>query len=298
MNKTSLKKLLTFLGKFLGILGLIFIFYTLSEEYTWSSFTDKFSSVLPLLPILFLFNLYSILLGIYAWHFMLQNYASKRFGFLTSYYYFAKTEIAKYLPGNIFHFIGRQALASKVGISQIDMGKTSMLFSLLLLAATIIASTVFALFTTGIPIYLLGMMLLATVVTLFAIVFTYKSFPIEIKIKMNLLLILSVSVQGIMLASIILYQQESFSLGIFLQSTSIYIISWLIGFITPGASGGLGVREGTFVAIVHFLHLPIASEIIVFSVLLVRLVNILTDILLYLSTFMLKSKIHTPLSKG
>jgi hypothetical protein len=225
---------------------------------------------------------------------MLQNYASKQFKFTTSYYYFCKTEIAKYLPGNIFHFVGRQALASKIGITQLDMGKTSILFSLLLLASTVISSTAFILFTTGIPTYILGLMLLGTAISLITIILTYKSFPIRIKMKMNLLLILSVSLQGIMLALIILYQQENFELKLFLQCISIYIISWLIGFVTPGASGGLGIREGTFVAIIHFLHLPIASEIIIFSVLLVRLINILTDILLYLSTFMLKSKIHTP----
>jgi hypothetical protein len=296
LNKAFIKKALSTLGKTLGVLGLLFIFYTLSQEYTWESFADKLASVLPLLPLLFLFNILSIMLGIYAWHFMLLNYASDRFAFIASYYYFCKTEIAKYLPGNVFHFIGRQALASKVGISQIQMGKTSLLFSLLLLASTVIASTFFALFAQGIANYILGLMLLATLITLIAIVMTYKSFPMGIKIKMNILLILSVSLQGIMLASIVEYQQVSFELELFLQCTSIYIISWLIGFVTPGASGGLGVREGTFVAIVHFLHLPIASEIIIFSVLLVRLVNILTDILLYLSTFMLKSKINIPSS--
>jgi len=293
MHKERIKKLLTFLGKILGILGLVFIFYTLSQEYTWTSFANKFNFILPLLPLLFLLNILSIILGIYAWHDMLLHYASHHFSFITSYYYFAKTEIAKYLPGNIFHFIGRQALASKVGISQLEMGKTSLLFSLLLLASTIIASTIFALFATDIPLYILVLMIVGTVATVVAIVMSYKSFPTRTKVKMNLFLILSVSLQGIMLASIVFYQLKSFDFGLFIQCTSIYIISWLIGFVTPGASGGLGVREGTFVAIVHFLYLPISSEIIIFSVLLVRLINILTDILLYLSTFMLKSKIQT-----
>jgi hypothetical protein len=295
MPKETIKKIVTFIGKLLGILGLLFIFYTLSKEYTWESFSDKFTSLLPLLPFLFIANILSILLGIYAWHIMLQNYASKQFSVITSYYYFSKTEIAKYLPGNIFHFIGRQALASKVGISQIQMGKISLLFSLLLLAATVLASTLFSIFTQGIPSYIIWLMVLGSIITIIAILLTYKSFPLSTKLQMNLLLILSVSLQGIMLASILLYQQNLFEVGLFLQCTSIYIISWLIGFITPGASGGLGVREGTFVVIVNFLHLPIASEMIIFSVLLVRLINILTDMLLYLSTFMLESRINTPL---
>lgn len=291
MHKETLKKIAYSAGKLLGILGLIFIFYTLSQEYTLESFTTKFSSLLPLLPLLIVINIFSVLMGIYAWHMMLRHYASKVFPFLDSYYYFSKTEIAKYLPGNVFHFIGRQALASSVGITQMQMAKISLLFSFLLLSATVIASTFFALFATGIPLYILLLMLLGTGIALVAVYVSYRSFPFTKKVQMNLLLSLSVALQGILLATIVLYQTGEFNYGLFFQCVSIYTISWLIGFITPGASGGLGVREGTFIAIVAFLHIAIASEIIIFSVLLVRLINILVDMLLFTSTFMIKSKI-------
>lgn len=292
MDKALLKKSLTLLGKLLGILGLAFVIYTLFQEYTWQTFIEKFSSILPLVPFLLLLNILSILLGIYAWHLMLLQYAKGTFAFFTSYYYFGKTEIAKYLPGNVFHFIGRQAIASKVGITQSQMAKTSVLFSLLLLVGTVIASTVTALLAKGIPLYIQLLMLLATVISSVGTLLLYKSFPLSTKIKMNLLFSLSVLLQGIMLASIVAYQSQHFESGLFFQTVSIYIVSWLIGFITPGASGGLGIREGTFIAIGSFLHLSLPTEVIVFSVLLVRLVNIFVDILLFGSTFMLESKIN------
>lgn len=293
MDKNILKKVVYTIGKFIGILGLLFVLYVLSQEYTLSSFSEQFLLIIEILPILFILNFLSSIVGIYAWHMMLLNYTNHSFGYLYSYYYFAKTEIAKYLPGNVFHFIGRQALASKVGITQMQMAKISLLFSLLLLVSTILSSTFFTLFTNGIENYILILMLLTSVVTFIAIIFTYTSFPIQKKIQINLLLALSVALQGFILASIVLYQVEIFNMELFLQCTSIYIISWLIGFITPGASGGLGVREGTFIAIVSFLHVDISSEIIVFSVLLVRLINILVDIALFISTFLIKSKINT-----
>jgi len=134
-------------------------------------------------------------------------------------------------------------------------------------------------------------MLLTTLITFIVIIITYKSFPLSTKVKINILLSLSVALQGAMLAMIVLYQNDSFDSGLFFQCLSIYTISWLIGFITPGASGGLGIREGTFVAITTFLELNIASDIIIFSVLLVRLINILIDIILFLSTFLLTTKI-------
>ena len=292
LDKALLKKLFTFLGKLLGVLGLIFVMYTLFQEYTWQSFLTKFSSILPLMPFLLFLNIVSILLGIYAWYLMLLQYAKKSFYFLTSYYYFGKTEIAKYLPGNVFHFIGRQAIANKVDITQAEMAKTSVLFSLLLLAGTVIASTFTALLAKGIPLYIELLMLLATLITIMGTLLLYKSFSLITKIKMNILFSFSVLLQGMMLASIVAFQSENFESGLFFQTMSIYIVSWLIGFITPGASGGLGIREGTFIAIGTFLQLSLSTEIIIFSVLLVRLINILVDILLFGSTFMLESKIN------
>ena len=108
---------------------------------------------------------------------------------------------------------------------------------------------------------------------------------------MNMLLGVSVAMQGMMLGMVMWHQSDSMTMGLFCQLTSIYIISWLIGFITPGASGGLGIREGTFVAISTFLHVNVTTDIIIFSVLMVRLINIMIDLIMYLSTYMLEKRI-------
>lgn len=291
VNRDKIKKIVYFLGKSLGVLGLIFVFYKLSQEYTLSSFLSQLSLFANTIPLLIMLNFVSTLLGIYAWHIMLLHYAKEPFPYKTSYYYFAKTEISKYLPGNIFHFVGRQVLASKLGITQMEMAKISILFSFLLMVATVISSTVFAFLASDIPLYILMLMGLSCVIIIVITVYLYPSLPMKKKVRMNLFLSLSVALQGVMLGIIVMLQSSHFSAGLFFESVSIYIISWLIGFITPGASGGLGIREGTFIAIAAFVHLDIASEIIIFSVLLVRFINIIIDIAMYLSTFALKNSI-------
>ena len=291
MNKTKLKSLLTLFGKLLGVLGLVFVFYTLSQEYTLSSFSQQFILFIDILPLLMLLNILSILIGIYAWQKMLQHYASSPLDYITAYYYFSKTEIAKYLPGNIFHFIGRQVLSSKIGISQPQMLKISLLFSLLLLTGTILTSSIFAFLSLEITNIILSLMALATLISMGILFYLYPSFPLKKKLSLNISLALSISMQGLMLGFIVMYQNENLSLSIFFLCVSIYTLSWLIGFVTPGASGGLGVREGAFIALLSYLALDISSESIVFSILLVRLINILVDVLLYLSTFMIKNKI-------
>ena len=291
VHKEQIKKTVYFLGKSLGVLGLIFVFYKLSQEYTLSSFLSQLSLFTDTISMLLILNFASTLLGIYAWHIMLLNYAKEPFPYRTSYYYFAKTEISKYLPGNVFHFIGRQVLASKIGITQMEMAKISVLFSFLLLVATVISSTVFAFLATAIPPYILTLMGLSCIIIIIITAYLYPSFPIRKKVSMNLLLSVSVALQGIMLGMIVMVQTDHFTIGLFFECVSIYIVSWLIGFITPGASGGLGIREGTFIAIAAFMHLDIAADIIIFSVLLVRFINIIIDIAMYFSTFVLKNNI-------
>jgi len=286
-----LKNIAYFIGKILGFIGLVFVLYKLSQEYTLDSFTDKVFKIKSILFYLFGLNLLSLILGIYAWHIMLQNYSNKIFPYIISYYYFGKTEIAKYLPGNIFHFIGRQILAKKLGVSQKDMMKISIYFSFLLLVSTIISATIFSYFADGLKTYWFILLFSLCIIIVIFTFFLYPSFNIKNKLIMNILLVVSVSLQGIMLGIIVLYQSSDTTSGFFFLIVSIYIISWLIGFVTPGASGGLGVREGAFIAIVSYLHLNISRDIFLFSILLLRFINIITDVFTYLSAYIISNKI-------
>lgn len=291
MHKEKLKNLIYTVGKSLGILGLIYVFYKLYQEYTFSAFAEQFISILHITPLLIVINLLSSLIGIYAWHHMLLNYATKPFGYSYAYYYFAKTEIAKYLPGNIFHFVGRQVLAHKISITQKQMAKISLLFSLLLISGTIIAATIFAFLSQKVPFLILTLMLLSSIIIVISLVYLYPSIRIGKKVSLNLYLTFSIALQGVMLGTIVIYQSGSYSWSLFCLSVSIYILSWLIGYVTPGASGGLGIREGTFIAIIGYLHVNLQTDIVIFSVLMVRLINILVDIMMYLSAFALENKI-------
>lgn len=293
-SKDNIKAFAYFVGKLLGLLGVAFVLYQLSCEYTLESFAQKFGELLFEVPALWMINMLSMVLGILVWHRMLLHYSKVTFPYRVSYYYFAKTEIAKYLPGNIFHFLSRQLLAKKIDLSQTEMMKVSGLFTFLLVVATILSGTLFLLFVDTLEMLYQGLMLLLALVSLGLSLYLFPSFDRVIKLKMNAVLTLSIALQGIMMGIIIMTQLEgSFEYGfmaLFFEIVGIYIFSWLVGFVTPGASGGIGVREGAFITMAQFLHLDISSEIILFSVLFIRLINVATDILAYGSTYLIKDK--------
>ena len=290
MDKKRIKNIIYTLGKLAGIVALIYVLYKLSQEYTLSSFLERLSSIKQIIIPLIVINFISLLIGIYGWYIMLLQYSKIKFKYITAYYYYAKTDISKYLPGNIFHLVGRQAFASKIGISQVDMAKVSLFHTISILVATILSSTILILFVSSIESYIKYLMILASIISLIVIYYLFPTFSKKKKSITTTLFTISVLMQGLLLSIIVYWQIDSISFEEFLKVTSIYILSWLIGFVTPGASGGLGVREGAFLAISNFIHLNISTDIILFSVLLVRLINILVDILMFISTFFIKKE--------
>ena len=291
MDIEKIKGLLYIIGKSLGFLGIAFVLYRVSQEYTVDSFVERFVAISDISYILLPINLASTLIGIYAWHMMLLYYSKSLFPYKISYYFFCKTEIAKYLPGNIFHFVGRQLLAKKIDIAQAQMMKISGLFTLLLAVATLLSGTLFLLLVDDIEIWLRVLMAVGSIVAVVATLYLFPSLPKVKKLEMDAVLTLSIALQGIMMGIIVFAQIDESSIRLFLEIVGIYIFSWLVGFVTPGASGGMGVREGAFIAIVSFLHLSISNDIILFSVLYIRLVNIATDVLTYISTYFIKDEV-------
>jgi len=291
IDKTKLKNLAVTFGKLLGVAGILFVFYVLFQKYSFSELLARFDRFKWLFIPMVLFNMFSHFTGIYAWHRVVLNYRQKPFPYLFSYYYFAKTEIAKYLPGNIFHLVGRQALASKIGLTQKQMAKISLFVTSSLLLSTLIATAVLAVASGMIEAWLLAALFGALAVAAIIYVKTFPSLsPLE-KLRISFFQALSILIQGILIAWIIALQMPM-NISLFLAVAAIYIVSWLVGFVTPGASGGVGVREGAFLAIAAFVHLEIPTDIVVFSVLLIRLVNIAADILMYLSAIPLQKRVE------
>jgi len=289
LNRDKIKSILNNIGRILGLLGLVFVLYKISKEYTLSSFVNKISDFKSIFIPLIALNLLSYLIGIYAWRRMMKAYTLKGMKYILAYYYFAKTEIAKYLPGNVFHFVGRQALASKIGLNQKQMAKISMFHMLTIAIGTVVSTAIFIMFTDTIANYIKYLMIATSIALLAFITLIYPTITKYNKLYITLLISISIAMQGFLLAIIVVWQLNNPTISQFFMLAGVFMISWLVGFVTPGASGGLGVREGAFIAIANFIHLDISSQIILFSIFFVRFINIVTDVVMYISTFAIKN---------
>jgi uncharacterized membrane protein YbhN (UPF0104 family) len=212
-----------------------------------------------------------------------------KFTLLNSFKIIATTQIAKYLPGNVAHHIGRYYLSNKIFSSPDTLYFLFIENLFFVFAATTIGSFYFLFidlskYVNKQTFFIIG------ILTLFILPFTYK-FLLLIKNKFNIIhsqaysllmiftIFLFTSIQGGISIYIILKIILSENTPSLLLCISGFSISFLIGFIMPGAPAGIGVREYSFTLLfTPFLGNATALK----AIIIFRLITTITDIVLYI----------------
>lgn len=211
-----------------------------------------------------------------------------------------QSQAAKYIPGNFAHHIGRVILAKKQGLSMANTLFTMMMETLwviviagiLTFAALLIASDEIFKDVPHIPQWWVLVILVCTMIIIpvlgqRAFNWTTRQWAnrngIEIKsvfmppLKtfwlVGLLYIFNYLALGLVLQVIATQIFNTLDAGILLLS-GIFAVAWMIGFITPGAPAGLGVREIVLVATLTPLY---GNDAAIGITAMLRIVTVLGD---------------------
>ena len=213
---------------------------------------------------------------------------------------YATANIYKYIPGGVMLVLGRNRMAIETeGLGHGKVFAATILEGALAATAAIMLSMLYAfeyviyyfrqLNMLPLLALLLGLVMLIVVPLLYC--FRHhlprllnklkkdnKDFRLAVLIKrLAVALGLMVLMSGAFLTTlIILGQPMTFGLGITVMG--LFILSWLAGFLTPGAPGGLGVRE---VVLLMFLSGTLNENILLSAVVLHRLLAIMGDAAAY-----------------
>ncbi len=238
---------------------------------------------------------------IFAWFWLLKLY-HQTMSFSECFYIHTRTQIAKYLPGNIFHIAGRYALAYRFGISHVSLIGTTLYETIgMLIAAAII--TLLGIAFLNIDHDFIQLVKIAGIfLGIFGGVFILNKMTPRFRIlrqlnvptgqnsvtSRSLFLIYSLYLAffvatGGLFFSIIQLISGALKFSNFSTILVIFTLSWLLGFITPGSPGGFGVREAI---IVGALSKFIGEADSVFVALSFRLVTIGGDSFLFLGSFL------------
>jgi uncharacterized membrane protein YbhN (UPF0104 family) len=240
----------------------------------------------------------NVYLSSFAWKQTLEFLYGRKIGYGAIRSAYVRSNIGKYV-GGVMNFAGRNALCRSLGFSHFDMAMSSVIEVLSLAVVSLLLSLAFAgdTFFRALshrlagadPVFLASVaaaaLLLIAALAVFAVRKGYlrtlrRLFTLRF-LRLYLLLLLLYGVTQVVPGLLfVLVFTKALGTAFTLQQTGLavaaYMISWLIGYIVPGAPGGIGVRE----AVLLFILSPYCrGESIVVAMTLIRLASIVGDVL-------------------
>lgn len=294
MTKNILKNFI----KVLVVLA-IFFFLGLTLYKSWTNlhaYTLKFNYFLLILSALFLV-IYCISTA-FGWAYILNKFFA-RISYKKAIRIRLISDIARYVPGNIWFLFGRVYFGKKEGIPKEKIFFSSVIEVVINLLAAMILSYFLVIFIAGkfkILLFLLPILIILSLIFLYPPVFSFfinlglkilKKPRMELKIKYQELLLLLFmyiifwAVQGfafyLLAASI---YQISLTKAIFFSST--FILGWTLGFLSFFTPSGLGVREAVLSFLLAlYLPTPIAILIALVSRLWFTIIEVIVALIAY-----------------
>lgn len=301
--KINYKKIINIIGKILIVISIIFIGIKIYKYKIDFSIFNNYKTLLLIIAITVLQGILTFLPP-FIYNFILRIFSDVNLPFSTVSNYYLKSNLYKYLPGNVMHYVGRNQLAVDFDIQHKKViGATITEVILILFSGFIITVSMSHSYffewvqknNINLPILLLIAFLI-----LFILLFIFrkkiKSFISNKKglflkkgIKTYLLSILFYCchfiLSGFLFTGLFILICGKVSTGQFFVISGLSVMAWIVGFITPGVPGGIGVREAVMSM---FLSRIAPVDSILTTVVLYRIICIIGDILAYLFSIVFK----------
>jgi uncharacterized membrane protein YbhN (UPF0104 family) len=269
----TLKRALSWIGSALGILGVAFVGLKLLN-YSHQLPIDKISFFqwLGVGALSLVYGASGFLLAL-AWRDIVR-YLGVNIRRGWAVWAYGVSQLAKYVPGNVFHLAGRQALGVSAGIPPWPLGKSmawelGTIASMASLFALLIVPSFFRVPT------IIALLLFACVAVMF-IVLIWRLFGPDLARAAALQLVF-LGLSGIVFAVLFRLLGGEWNLVLVCGA---YVIAWLIGLVTPGAPAGVGIRE---TVLFFLLRGSIGQADLLEIILIGRLVTAVGDLVFFLA---------------
>ncbi|MCU6676406.1 hypothetical protein [Leclercia tamurae] len=284
MTKSKLSKVFNIAGSVIALLSVLFVVNRITAYWTQVP-ADTFTLKLLLL-ILILAGIYGAanLILASAWRLLMLGLEQAISSRMANRIY-GLTQLAKYVPGNIFQFAGRQFLAMSHGFSGKAIAKSTFL-ELLLLVLTGVAFILWMLpllYPAFNIIYGFSLFIIITTLIALRLKWQQKSDLMNVIARYFLFLLISGGVFLMILYSIV--DNWTGTPALVLPLIGAYVVAWLAGLVTPGSPAGVGVREFILILLLK----PFFAEVdIVLAVIISRITTVVGDCFFYLYSLSLR----------
>jgi len=294
-----MKKYLKLIGNVITAIAILFVIKKLFQTDIDYSLLLKKGNILPIVIAIIIITSI-VILNCLPWRKLVYILSSVSIPFKEAVSVYTKSNILKYLPGNVFQYVGRNDLANRMGIRHTDVAFATaleiimMVFSALLLSVVFLQGAVMEIFITYRDTFIMLVMIafaviiLGTIVAILRFKDKFRAFLtrfFNIFKKKNILSLIGCVLYYVIstfilslsyMIVLVFILKQDISTDIFVYICGAYILSWLIGFITPGAPAGIGIKEAVMMAITGEV---LNQEAIVLSLVVLRVLTIFGDVM-------------------
>ncbi len=279
--RSTLRRTLHWVGSVLAITGIVFVAFRLREYWAGLDFF-RFTATAwaSMIGLALVYGLANVLLALAWWHLLAQfgvqvtrQWSTKAYGI---------SQLAKYLPGNIFHLAGRQAIGMAAGVPGAALAKSALWeLGLIAVAGLLYAWLILPLLLPGFPSLVSVILLFVAVLVVTYLLRRVMGPQVAVSFGWQMLFLavsagVFVTLLGAVVGSSVLHIQTWLLIG------GAYVIAWLAGLVTPGAPAGVGIRE---LVLLILLKGVVAEADLLLAVLLGRLVTVSGDFLFFVFAF-------------
>lgn len=286
---SSLRQALYWAGSALAVIGIVFVGFRLNSYWRDIDLSRLTLSAWCAVGVLILVYGTANWLTALAWWRLLLHLGGSASKFAAIKVY-GVSQLAKYVPGNIFHLAGRQVLGMAAGLPVGALAK-SMIWEhgSIAVAGALFGWLTLPLVLPGFPEAVSVLLLLGSVAFIFVLLRKVIGLqPARAFLLQAVFLTISGSVFVFLLFAI--SGSVDMGPGHFFMIGGAYIIAWLIGLVTPGAPAGVGVREMILLLLLKNL---VAEADLLLAVLLGRLVTVAGDLVFFAIASAIPARLQT-----
>ena len=256
-----LKLALRWLGGLLSICAILYVVWRFASTDAVASLLDDGLPATLLLHLLMAALLYTagcVLLAL-AWWFLLSAFAPASPSAIPVAAAYATSQFAKYLPGNVAHYLARHAMLRRLQLPHGGLIAAAGLEA----GCLVVASLIWAIPATGATLgrlldvpagLLMGVLIAGGLIGLISLRFAMRHtrlgtwIALERPLCVAWALVAHIGFFGVMALSLMVVAtaMPGVQTGAW-QLTGVATTSWLAGFLVIGSPAGLGVREAVFV---------------------------------------------------
>ena len=277
----GLKRALHWVGGALAVLGIAFVVLRLREYGVGPGLDLGWRGWLSVGILASVYGAANLMLAGAWWH-LLEQYGggvSLRWAVRT----YGVSQIAKYVPGNIFHLAGRQALGVAAEVPAWPLAKSAVWeLGLLSGAGALYGFLVLPAFVPGLAAAAGTLMFLAALVLSLVLLRRRAGPQAALAFAWHLGFL---AVSGLVFAVLAVLMQAVVPPTPWLMLVGAYVLAWLAGVLTPGAPAGVGVRE---LVLLLLLDGRVTEAALVQAVVLGRVVTVAGDLGFLLLAWLMK----------